>query len=94
MRLLPASSFFSWLHREARSGRSSRRPRPVRKAWLEALESRTVLSSWSTVAPMPTARDELAAAAGSDGRIYAIFLPLRAGVSSMRKSRAVAATIF
>jgi N-acetylneuraminic acid mutarotase len=29
-------------------------------------------NSWSTVAPMPTARDGLAAATGPDGRIYAI----------------------
>jgi hypothetical protein len=40
---------------------------------VEALEDRCLLDrSWSTVAPMPTARSSLAAAPGSDGRIYAI----------------------
>jgi hypothetical protein len=29
-------------------------------------------NSWTTVAPMPTAREQLAAALGPDGRIYAI----------------------
>src|SRR5437016_5632135 len=61
----------SWLRREVRSGWRRRR-RPACKPWLEGLESRTVLSSWSTVAPMPTARAFLAAAAGVDGHIYAI----------------------
>jgi N-acetylneuraminic acid mutarotase len=66
----------SWLRREVRSGLRSRRPRPARrpvcKPWLELLEGRTLLSSWSTVAPMPTAREGLAAATGFNGRIYAI----------------------
>src|SRR5437660_1625792 len=69
-------SLSSWLRREVYSGQRSRKPRLTRqtvcKPWLEALENRTVLSSWSTVAPMPTARDALAAASGVDGRIYAI----------------------
>jgi N-acetylneuraminic acid mutarotase len=62
----------SWLRREGHSGRRSRRLPAARKPWLELLESRTVLSSWTTVAPMPTARFWLAAAPGTDGRIYAI----------------------
>jgi N-acetylneuraminic acid mutarotase len=69
------SMLSSWLRRERRLGRRSRlRParRPACKPSLEVLESRTVLSSWATVAPMPTARHLLAAAAGADGRIYAM----------------------
>jgi hypothetical protein len=46
--------------------------RLVYKPRLEALEERTVLSSWSEVAPLPTSRRSLGAAAGVDGRIYAI----------------------
>jgi len=42
--------------------------------------------TWSTVAPMPTARDRLAAVAGADGLIYAI-----GGVSSTGASNAVEA---
>lgn len=42
--------------------------------------------TWSTVAPMPTARDGLAAVAGADGLIYAI-----GGVSSNGASNAVEA---
>src|SRR2546427_476234 len=65
-----------WFRREVRSGRRSRRPlsarRPPWRPWLEVLEDRNLLSFWSTVAPMPTARSDLAAARGTDGRIYAI----------------------
>ena len=42
--------------------------------------------TWSTVAPMPTARDRLAAVAGADGLIYAI-----GGMSSAGASNAVEA---
>ncbi|MEP6860210.1 MAG: kelch repeat-containing protein [Deltaproteobacteria bacterium] len=42
--------------------------------------------TWSTVAPMPTARDRLAAVAGADGLIYAI-----GGMSSTGASNAVEA---
>jgi N-acetylneuraminic acid mutarotase len=67
----------SWFRREVRSvGRGRRRPlaarRSVCKPSLEVLEDRNLLSSWTTVAPMPTARFGLAAATGADGRIYAI----------------------
>src|SRR5207302_1896654 len=34
--------------------------------------AQTVPGIWTTVAPMPTVRSDLAAATGSDGRIYAI----------------------
>src|SRR5260370_394304 len=70
------SFWSSWLRREGRFGRRSGRSRTgcrlSRKLCVEALEERTLLSSWSTVAPMPTARQFLAAAAGADGRVYAI----------------------
>jgi N-acetylneuraminic acid mutarotase len=66
----------SWLRREVRSGRRSRRSLPARrlpcKPWLEVLEDRNVLSGWTTETPMPTPRGRLAAATGFDGRIYAI----------------------
>lgn len=65
-----------WLGRVGRSGRRSGRSLPARRAsWkpsLEALEDRSLLSSWSTVAPLHTARASLAAATGPDGLIYAI----------------------
>src|SRR6266851_1912618 len=70
------SLWSSWLRREVhfgrRRGRSLAGCRLGRRLCVEALEERSLLSSWSTVAPMPTARQELAAAAGADGRIYAI----------------------
>src|SRR5438874_829660 len=70
------SSLALWFRQEIRSSQRHRRLRPAhRRPWklsLEVLEDRTVLSSWSTVAPMPTARTALAAATGSDGRTYAI----------------------
>jgi N-acetylneuraminic acid mutarotase len=64
-------SFLSsaWLGQVVRSGRGSRRPC---KPSLEVLEDRNLLSYWTTVAPMLTARGDLAGVAGSDGRIYAI----------------------
>jgi hypothetical protein len=72
------SSLFSlspWFRGKVRSGSGNGRRRPARrhfrKLWLEVLEDRTLLS-WSTVASMPTARSDLAAAVGLDGRIYAI----------------------
>jgi N-acetylneuraminic acid mutarotase len=58
-----------WFGQEVRSGRGSRRPCKPR---LEILEDRTLLSYWTTVAPLPTARGFLAGAKGFDGRIYAI----------------------
>src|SRR5437868_2206305 len=65
-----------WFQRAMKSRQRNRRPwlarRPRWKLWVEVLEDRTVLSSWSTVAPMPTSRFGLAAATASDGRIYAI----------------------
>src|SRR5437868_15520187 len=65
-----------WSRRELHSSQRSQRPRSVRRSsWklkLELLEDRTLLSSWSTAAPMLTARLDLAAATGSNGQIYAI----------------------
>src|SRR5439155_19364861 len=75
-RMTMISLLSSWLHREVRSIRRGWRPRPARrpvcKLLLEVLESRTVLSSWSTVAPMDLGRTLLAAAADAAGRVYAI----------------------
>src|SRR5947209_4464305 len=62
-----------WFRREMQPSRSSRPARRrLWKPWVEALESRDLPSSWSTLAPMPTARFGLAAATGPDGRTYAI----------------------
>src|SRR5437016_3729419 len=66
----------SWLRRHGRNGGRTGRPLPARrssgKPWLESLEDRSLLSFWSTVATLPTAREALGAATGSDGRIYAM----------------------
>src|SRR5437899_1780025 len=61
---------FSWSGRPVPSGGGKRqlRGRPA----LEALEDRTLLSFWTTVTPMPTARGELVAVTASDAQIYAI----------------------
>src|SRR5439155_594406 len=75
-RMTMISLLSSWLHPKVRSIRRGWRPRPARrpvcKPLLEVLESRTVLSSWSTVAPMDLGRTYLAAAADAAGRVYAI----------------------
>jgi len=54
-------------HQRSRHGR-----RPHRQPSVEILEDRTVLSSWTTLPSMPTARSALTATTGPDGRIYAI----------------------
>ena len=56
--------------REMRSGGGKRRLRCQPR--LEVLEDRNLLAFWTTVAPLLTARGNLASALGSDGRIYAI----------------------
>src|SRR6266849_5932161 len=61
-----------WFQREMQSRKGSPARRRLWKPWVEVLESRDLPSSWSTLAAMPTARFGLAAARGSDGRIYAI----------------------
>src|SRR5690349_18307638 len=70
------SKLSQWFQGEMGSGRVSRGSLPARrrpfKPCLEVLEGRNLLSFWSTVAAMPTARWGLAATTGTDGRIYAI----------------------
>src|SRR5439155_1324569 len=60
----------SRLRREVQSGRGKRRL-PC-KPRVEILQDRNLLATWTTVAPMLTARGYLAGVLGSDGQIYAI----------------------
>jgi hypothetical protein len=57
-----------WRALPAPASRTCRLPRPLE---VERLEERTLLS-WSTLPSLPTARTDLAATTGADGRIYAL----------------------
>src|SRR5579871_2484667 len=75
-----------WFRREMKSSKRSRRParRPLGQPWIEALESRDLLSTWTTGTPMLTARFGLAAVTANDGRTYAIGGIVGPGTASLK----------